>query len=87
MSRLQQILSATIAVGSCDENVPRASVEIEGGNVGRGLAFDGRFFGRRHLGMKVLSYVFGDLTLNSKYLVQIAIVLLGPNMTVGARVD
>src|SRR5205809_2223103 len=53
----EQLLFSTVAVGSGQENIPGASVEIERGEIGRRGTLNRRFFGRRDFGVKLLCYL------------------------------
>ena len=62
-------------------------VKIESDKVGGWLTLDGQFLGSRDLGVQPLGDFLRNLALDRKQVVQIALVLFGPDVRVRARVD
>src|SRR5436309_15067296 len=50
----EQLLFSTVAVGSAQENIPGASVEIERGEIGRRGMLNRRCVGRRAFGAQLI---------------------------------
>ena len=70
----------------CVEQFLGAEVEIECFDI-PGRLLDRRLFRGRKLRLELAGYCLGDLALNGEGIRQLAIVLLSPQMSVGARVN
>src|SRR5947208_16608395 len=64
-----------------------SSVKVKCGEVGRGLFFNGCFLFGRKLTFELGDDLLVQLGLDSENIGQAAIVLFGPNVHVGARID
>src|SRR6266550_6402054 len=73
--------------GRGEKEILAACVKIECDEVGGWLALNGPFLSSRDLGVQAFRHSLRDLALDGKHVVQIAIVLLGPYVGVGASVD
>src|SRR5882724_4230344 len=69
------------------KNIIGARIKIESNEIAGRFALNGKFLSGCNFGVKLLSDFLRDLALDSEHVVQIAIVLFGPNMCVGARID
>src|SRR6266704_7197516 len=69
------------------KNIFGARVEIERADVACLWTFDGALFAWRKLCLQLVSNRLCDLTLNGKYVRQIAVIDLSPQLFVGARID
>src|SRR5437667_7721657 len=69
------------------KNVIGERVEIESHEIAGRPALNGRFLSGRNFGVKLLSDFLRNLALDRKQVVQIAIVLFRPDVSVRARVD
>src|SRR6266513_1928096 len=87
IDRLQQIGSPFATEGRGEKEILAACVKIECDEVGGWLALNGPFLSSRDLGVQAFRHSLRDLALDGKHVVQIAIVLLGPYVGVGASVD
>src|SRR6266487_7108566 len=84
---LEQIRFCLTAKARIQNKIFRAVVEIERCEIGSRPALNGQFLSRRNFGVKLLSDFLCDLTLDCEHIVQVAIVLLRPDVRIGARVD
>src|SRR5215813_2886945 len=62
------------------KNIFGSRVEIEGGEIARRPPLNRQFFSSRDFGAKLLSDFLRNLTLDGEQIVQIAIVLFGPDV-------
>src|SRR6266550_7569308 len=69
------------------KEVLAACVKIERDEVGGWLALNGQFLSSRDLGVQSFCDLLRDLALDRKQVIQIAIVLLGQDVRVRARVN
>src|SRR5437667_7988113 len=72
---------------SLQKNIIGARIQIKSNEIPGRFALNGQFLSRCNFGMKLPSDFLRDLALDCEQVVQIAIVLLGPEVGVGARVD
>src|SRR5262249_30168644 len=87
MGSLQQFRFRVTAKAGHQQKILRVSVEIEGNQIGSWWALDGEFFGDRDFSVKFFGDFLRDVTLDNEDVLRIAIILLRPNVRVGARVD
>ena len=69
------------------ENIIGARIELESDEIGWLVCLNRHFLSSRDFGVKLFGDFLRDLALDGEQIVQIAIVLLGPDVRVGARVD
>src|SRR6266567_9504234 len=84
---LQPSRSRVATERRCQKEIVAARVKIERGEVDGWLVLNGQFLSRCDFGVQPFGDSLRDLALDSEQLVQIAIVLLGPDVGVGARID
>src|SRR5206468_315785 len=76
-----------VAKGCPRKHMTGARIEIESDEIAGGPALNRQSLSSRDFGAKPLSNFLRNLALDRKQIVQIAIVLLGPDVSVGAGVD
>src|SRR2546421_12023006 len=81
---LQQIRSPFATERRRQKEILATRVKIERDEVGGWLPLNGQFLSSRDLGVQSFCDSFRDLALDRKQLVQIAIVLLSPDVGIGA---
>ena len=84
---LQQIRSPVATERRRQKEILATRVKIERDEVGGWLALNGQFLSSCDFGVQSFGDFLRDLALDGKQVVQIAVVLLGPDVGVGARVD
>src|SRR5262245_48324484 len=84
---LQQIRSPFSTERSHEKEILATRIKIERDEVGRWLALNGLLLSSRDFGVQSFCDFFRNLALDGEQIVQMAIVLLGPNVGVGTRVD
>ena len=82
---LQHVLLRRPAANS--PNIIGARIELESDEIGGGLFLNRQSLRSCDFGVQSFGDFLRDLALNGKQIVQIAVVLLGPDMGVSARVD
>ena len=85
--RLPAAKAALAATERRGQNILGARVKIERNKVGGWLALNGQFLSRCNFGVQSARRLLRDLALDRKQVIQIAIVLFGPDVGIRARVD
>ena len=68
-------------------NIVGARIELESDEIVGGLFLNGQSLGRCDFGVQAFGDFLRDLALDRKQIIQIAVVLLGPDVGISARVD
>src|SRR5436190_12783277 len=79
--------SALCVKASASHKGPGSHIAIISLEIARGFLFYHRFLSGRKLDLQLRDDLLGQLTLNGEYVRQLAIVMVRPNVGVGARVD
>src|SRR5438034_10498526 len=84
---LQKIVFAGAAKGRPTQQRISARVKIESREIGSGRSLDCGLLARRKFGAQLISNGLCDFALDRKYVIQRAVVVLGPKMSVISRID
>src|SRR5262249_23669603 len=71
----------------CQKKILSAAIKMESGKISSWWALNGQFLSMRDFDVKLLCNLFCDFALDGKDVFQVAIVFLGPDMRIGARID
>src|SRR4029077_17536955 len=82
-----QTLSLNCTEAYTENQVLRPAVEFERRNVASRALLDCVLLRRRELGLQLVGYRFGDLTLNREDIGEVAVVSLRPEMRIVAGID
>ena len=87
INRLSKLRSIGSAEAYRNDKIPRATVEIEGGDISRGRLLNSFLLTRRKFGLQLISDCFGDFALDGEHVIDWPVVILRPLMRVGARIN
>src|SRR5438128_3375205 len=72
---------------SLQKNIIGARIQIEGNEIPGRFALNSHFLSGCNFGMKLVSDFLRDLALDCEHVVQIAVILINPDVGIGPRVD
>jgi hypothetical protein len=87
IGRTQQICLRSWGKAHSEKKILGARIEVKSNEIRGRWTLDGQFLSWRDVGVEAFCDFLRDLVLNREHVFQIAIVLLRPDVRIGARVD